>query len=65
MATSNPYHNEAVPMHKRQANIASSLAAGNVASWEAYQRTVGTNLGLQETLDLINKMLKEDAEDER
>jgi hypothetical protein len=49
----------------RQAEIASSLAAGNVASWETYQRTVGTNLGLQETLDLINKMLKEDAEDER
>jgi hypothetical protein len=49
----------------RQANIASSLAAGNVASWETYQRTVGTNLGLQETLDLINKMLKEDEEDER
>jgi len=49
----------------RQAEIASSLAAGNVASWEAYQRTVGQNLGLQETLDLVNKMLKEDEEDER
>jgi hypothetical protein len=49
----------------RQAEIASSLAAGNVASWEAYQRTVGTNLGLQETLDLINKMLKESENDER
>jgi hypothetical protein len=49
----------------RQAVIANSLAAGNVASWETYQRTVGTNLGLQETLDLINKMLKEDEEDER
>jgi len=49
----------------RQAEIASSLAAGNVASWESYQRTVGTNLGLQETLDLINKMLKDKEEDER
>ena len=49
----------------RQATLASSLAAGNAASWESYQRTVGQNLGLQETLDLINQMLKESEEDER
>ncbi len=48
----------------RQAEIATSLSAGNAASWDTYQRMVGLNLGLQETLDIINK-LKDEEEDER
>jgi hypothetical protein len=47
----------------RQAEIAASLAGGNASTWEAYQRMVGHNLGLQESLDIINKLLKDDDDD--
>lgn len=48
----------------RQAEIASSLAGGMATSWESYQRLVGTYQGLQESLDILNSLLKEDDEDE-
>jgi hypothetical protein len=49
-------------LKSRQAEIASSLASGNASTWEAYQRMVGTNQGLQESLDILNKLLKDENE---
>ena len=48
----------------RQAEIAASLAGGTATTWESYQRLVGQNQGLQEALDILNNLLKEDDEDE-
>lgn len=48
----------------RQAEISSSLAAGTVASWEAYHRIVGVHQGLQEALLIIDKLLKDPDENE-
>jgi hypothetical protein len=47
----------------RQAEIAASLAGGTATSWESYQRLVGQHQGLQESLDILNSLLKEDDED--
>lgn len=47
----------------RQAEIAASLAAGNAVSWETYQRLVGEHSGLNQALDILNKLLKEDEDD--
>jgi hypothetical protein len=47
----------------RQAEIAASLASGNAGTWEVYQRMVGQFHGLQESMDILNKLLKD--EDER
>ena len=44
----------------RQAEIASSLVAGNAANWESYVRLVGHNAGLQEALEVLNNLMKED-----
>ena len=44
----------------RQAEIASSLVAGNAANWEFYTRLVGHNAGLQEALEILNNLMKED-----
>lgn len=51
-------------LKSRQAEIAASLAAGNAANWETYQRMVGTFQGLQESMDILNKLLKDSDEDE-
>lgn len=48
----------------RQAEIAASLAGGHAANWESYQRLVGHHQGLQEALDILNNLLKEEDEDE-
>jgi hypothetical protein len=48
----------------RMAEIAVSLAAGNAASWDAYQRMVGHNAGLQEALQIIETFIKEDNRDD-
>lgn len=48
----------------RRSEIAASLAAGNAANWESYQRIVGQNQGLTEALEILNSLLKEDDEDE-
>lgn len=47
----------------RQAEIAASLAAGNATNWEAYHRMVGHHAGLQEALDILNSLLKEDEDE--
>jgi hypothetical protein len=48
----------------RQAEIAASLAVGNAANWETYHRMVGHYSGLQESLDILNNLMKEDEENE-
>ena len=47
----------------RQAEIRLSLADGNAANWESYQRMVGQYSGLKEALDILNNLLKEEDED--
>jgi len=49
-------------LKSRQAEIAASLASGNAGTWETYQRMVGNNQGLQESLDILNKLLKDENE---
>lgn len=51
-------------LESRQAEIRLSLADGNAASWEAYQRMVGHYAGLSEALQTLNQLLKEDDENE-
>ena len=46
----------------RQAEIASSLVAGNATNWESYQRMVGHYSGLKEALDILENLMKEDDE---
>jgi len=47
----------------RQAEIAKGLAHGNAADFNAYQRLVGENLGLESSLEILNHLLKEDEDD--
>jgi hypothetical protein len=51
-------------IESRQAEIRLSLADGNAASWETYQRMVGQYAGLKESLQILNQLLKEDNDDE-
>ena len=44
----------------RQAEIAASLVAGNATNWESYVRLVGHNAGLQEALEVLTTLKKED-----
>ena len=46
----------------RQAEIASSLAVGNAANWETYQRMVGQHAGLAEALAILNELMEDDDE---
>lgn len=47
----------------RQAEIAAGLAHGNAPDYVAYQRLVGENLGLEQSLEILNYLLKEDEDD--
>lgn len=47
----------------RQSEIAMSLAAGHAGNWESYHRMVGQYAGLQEALDILDSLLKEDDDD--
>jgi hypothetical protein len=47
-----------------QSDIALSLARGNASTWEAYQRMVGQYQGLEQTLEILNNILKEEDDDE-
>ena len=47
-----------------QAEIASSLALGNAQNWDAYQRLVGRHEGLQESLEILNNLMKEEENDD-
>jgi hypothetical protein len=44
----------------RQAEISKSLASGNAASWDSYQRMVGEHQGLQHVLDEIDRLLEDE-----
>ena len=46
----------------RQAEISQSLAAGNAASWEAYQRMTGEHAGLEKALQFIYRLLRDEDE---
>ena len=46
-----------------QEEIAKGLAHGNAADFNAYQRLVGENLGLESSLEILNHLLKEDEDD--
>jgi hypothetical protein len=46
----------------RQMEISASLAAGNAANWETYQRMVGQYAGLQEALNILNHLMEETDE---
>ena len=47
----------------RQTEIAESVIAGNCMTYEAYQRLVGINAGLEEALEILNNLLKEEEKD--
>ena len=47
----------------RQAEIAQGLAHVNASDFNAYQRLVGENLGLEQSLEILNYLLKEDEDD--
>ena len=51
-------------LKRRQAEVAEGLAAGNCATFEAYQRLVGTHAGLAEALEILNNLLEEEDADE-
>lgn len=46
----------------RQAEIAGSLTAGHAVNFETYQRLVGQYAGLEEALQILNDLLKENDE---
>lgn len=48
----------------RQTEISESVIAGNCMTYEAYQRLVGINAGLEEALEILNNLLKEDENDD-
>jgi hypothetical protein len=48
----------------RQIEISESVIAGNCMTYEAYQRLVGDLCGLEEALDILNNLLKEDENDD-
>ena len=47
----------------RQTEIAKGLAHGNASDFNAYQRLVGENLGLEQSLEILNHLLKEDEDE--
>ena len=47
----------------RQAEIEKGLGHGNAFDFNAYQRLVGENLGLEQSLEILNYLLKEDEDD--
>lgn len=46
----------------RQAEIGASLVNGHIVNFETYQRLVGQHQGLEESLQIINNLLKEEDE---
>ena len=49
-------------VEQRRAEIAAGLAQGHCATFDAYQRLVGTYAGLTEALDILNELLEESDE---
>ena len=48
----------------RQTEITESVIAGNCMTYEAYQRLVGTHAGLEEALEILNNLLKEEEDND-
>lgn len=46
---------------EEQAKIAQALVDGRAVNFETYQRLVGQHQGLELALDLLNRMLQEEA----
>ncbi len=46
----------------KKAEISRSLTAGNAVNFETYQRLVGQYMGLQDALQILNDLLKENDE---
>jgi hypothetical protein len=53
-------------IEERKKAIAQSLVGGHAINFETYQRLVGQHQGLEEALDTLNHLLKEeDIDDEK
>jgi len=48
---------------QRQRDIADSLVNGNCVNFETYQRLVGQHQGLQEALQILDNIMKEENKD--
>lgn len=48
---------------QRQQEIADSLVNGNCVNFETYQRLVGQHQGLQEALQILDNIMKEENRD--
>ena len=48
---------------QRQQDIANSLVNGNCVNFETYQRLVGQHQGLQEALQILDNIMKEEDKD--
>lgn len=48
---------------QRQQEIAASLVDGNCVNFETYQRLVGQHQGLQEALQILDNIMKEENKD--
>jgi hypothetical protein len=48
---------------RRQQDIADSLVNGNCVNFETYQRLVGQHQGLQEALQILDNIMKEENKD--
>jgi len=48
---------------QRQQDIADSLVNGNCVNFETYQRLVGQHQGLQEALQILDNIMKEESKD--
>jgi hypothetical protein len=48
---------------QRQQSIADSLVNGNCVNFETYQRLVGQHQGLQEALQILDNIMKEENKD--
>jgi hypothetical protein len=48
---------------QRQQDIADSLVNGNCVNFETYQRLVGQHQGLQEALQILDNIMKEEDKD--
>jgi hypothetical protein len=46
----------------RQKEISQSLLEGHIVNFETYQRLVGQNQGLQEALNILDNLMKEEEE---
>jgi len=47
----------------KQQQIAEAMMNGNCVNFESYQRLVGTNLGLEEALLILNNIIEEQNKD--